>query len=132
MIVYQQEKEFSPEELERLFLSVDWESGRYPEKLARALANYTCVWSAREDGRLVGLIAALDDGVMTAYIHYVLVDPAAQGKGIGRELTRRVLEVYQEYLRVFLVADRAELAGFYGPFGFRLNDVKKPMYLERF
>ena len=39
MIVYQQEKEFSPEELERLFLSVDWESGRYPEKLARALAN---------------------------------------------------------------------------------------------
>ena len=35
-IQYKEEKEFTPGALEELFLSVGWESGNYPERLARA------------------------------------------------------------------------------------------------
>ena len=41
------------------------------------------------DGKtLVGLINVLDDGNMTAYIPFLLVDPAYQGKGIGKRLLK--------------------------------------------
>lgn len=46
MIEYKQTKEFTSAELERLFLSVNWESGRYPEKLVSAMRNSTKVISA--------------------------------------------------------------------------------------
>lgn len=132
MLTYQREKNFTPEELKNLFLAVGWESGNYPEKLLKAVANYGCVWSARDEGKLVGLIAAMDDGIMTAYIHYLLVEPAQQGKGIGRELTRLLLGDYRDYLRILLVADRADLVAFYGEFGFRTKEDKKAMFLDRF
>ena len=52
MIEYKKTKEFTSEELERLFLSVNWESGRYPEKLVSAMRNSTKVISAW-DGDMV-------------------------------------------------------------------------------
>ena len=66
MITYKETKVFKKEDLEKLFLSIQWESGRYPEKLQQALANYGAVFSAWDNERLVGLMAAMDDGVMTA------------------------------------------------------------------
>ena len=36
-IRYKDTKSFKAEDLERLFLSINWESGKYPEKLARAM-----------------------------------------------------------------------------------------------
>ena len=40
---------FKCEELERLFLSVEWSSGHYPDKLAIAMKNYETVYSAWDD-----------------------------------------------------------------------------------
>lgn len=45
-ITYKTTKTFTAEELQRLFLSVSWESGKYPEKLVRAMQNSTHVISA--------------------------------------------------------------------------------------
>ncbi len=45
-ITYQETKTFTPAALERLFLAVQWESGRFPEKLARAMQNSIHVISA--------------------------------------------------------------------------------------
>lgn len=42
-IEYSDMHEFAKEELERLFLSVGWSSGRYPEKLVVAMRNYETV-----------------------------------------------------------------------------------------
>ena len=103
-IEYKETKEFTAEELERLFLSVKWSSGAYPDRLVVALRNSDTVLSAWDGQRLVGLINVLDDSIMTAYIHYLLVDPEYQGHGIGRELTRRVLDRYKDYLRILLVS----------------------------
>ena len=81
VLSYTDTKEFSPAALEELFLSVQWESGRHPERLAEALLHYGTVFSAWDGGRLAGLIAAMDDGTMTAYVHYLLVHPLYQGCG---------------------------------------------------
>ncbi len=74
-LFYNDTREFSPEALEELFLSVQWESGNHPERLAKALRRYGAVFSAWDGSRLAGLIAAMDDGTMTAYVHYLLVHP---------------------------------------------------------
>ena len=54
--------------------------------------------------RLVGMLCAMDDGVMTAYIHYLLVAPEYQHCGIGRRLVEIAKERYADYLKIVLIA----------------------------
>jgi ribosomal protein S18 acetylase RimI-like enzyme len=103
-ITYKDIKTFSKEQLQDLFLSVEWSSGHYPEKLAIAMKNYGCVFTAWDHDKLIGLISTMDDGIMTAYIHYLLVHPEYQGKGIGKKLVQLTTEHYKDYLRVVLIA----------------------------
>ena len=127
-ITYKSGKDFTPEQMKALFLSVGWSSGQYPEKLVAAMKNYGSVFSAWEGHRLVGLISTMDDGVMTAYVHYLLVDPACQGQGIGRRLVEMVKEHYRDYLRIVLVAYDHGVE-FYKNCGFEPGESKVPMYI---
>lgn len=127
-IDYKATHTFNREELERLFLSVEWSSGHYPDKLVEAMKNYETVFSAWDGGRLVGMICAMDDGVMTAYVHYLLVDPAYQHHGIGRMLVEMAKEKYKDYLRIVLVAYTDGVA-FYESCGFSRSDHACPMYI---
>ena len=86
-IGYRDTKDLNENDLKDLFLSVNWSSGHYPEKLALAMKNSGSVFTAWDGDRLIGLINALDDGIMTAYIHYLLVDPDYQGKVSARSLS---------------------------------------------
>jgi len=115
-------------QLEDLFLSVEWSSGHYPDKLAVAMQNYETVYSAWDGDLLVGLISAMDDGIMTAYIHYLLVRPEYQGKGIGEQLIERTKEKYKDYLRIVLVAYDKE-CGFYEHCGFKKGEDETPMFI---
>ena len=45
-IEYKDIKEFDSKELERLFLSVEWSSGHFPDKLVVAMKNFGTVFSA--------------------------------------------------------------------------------------
>ena len=45
-IEYKDVHRFEREELQRLFLSVEWSSGRFPDKLVVAMQNYPPVFSA--------------------------------------------------------------------------------------
>ena len=95
-ITYKSIHDFSEEELKDLFLSVKWSSGHYPEKLVAAMKNYETVYSAWDGDRLIGLLSALDDGVMTAYVHYLLVNPEYQRLGIGKRLVELAKEKYKD------------------------------------
>ena len=88
-IEYKDIHEFEAKELERLFLSVEWSSGHFPDKLAIAMKNYETVYSAWDEDKLIGMICVMDDGIMNAYVHYLLVDPDYHGKTIGRTLVNR-------------------------------------------
>ena len=127
-VKYRDIKTFDEEDLKNLFLSVDWSSGHYPQKLVVAMKNSGSVFTAWDDNKLVGLINSFDDGVMTAYVHYLLVNPAYQGKGIGKELVRLISEKYKNYLRIVLVAYDKEI-GFYEQCGFEIGKEKTPMFI---
>lgn len=77
-IEYRQTRDFTEEDLRRLFLSVGWESGRYLKRLVTAMRNSTHVISVWDGDRLIGLVRALDDGATIAFLHYVLVDPSTR------------------------------------------------------
>lgn len=127
-IVYKDTHDFSCEQLEDLFLSVEWSSGHYPDKLVTAMKNFETVFSAWDGDRLVGMICAMDDGIMTAYVHYLLVNPEYQDKHIGRELVGMAKEKYSDYLRIVVVAYNEELA-FYEKCGFKKSDDSSPMFI---
>ena len=127
-IEYREIHDFDQDELQSLFLSVEWSSGHYPEKLVEAMKNYETVISAWDGERLVGLICAMDDGCMTAYIHYLLVRPEYQSTGIGRELVERAVAKYSDYLRIVLVAYNEE-TGFYEACGFKKAEDATPMFI---
>jgi GNAT superfamily N-acetyltransferase len=126
MIRYSMTKEFSAAELERLFLSVGWESGQFPDKLRIAMRNSDKVVSAWDGDRLIGLMNALSDGIMTAYFHYLLVDPEYQKRGIGKKLVERMLAEYRDYLRKTLIAYDKEIS-FYQYCGLEVGKGKTPM-----
>ena len=109
MITYKDIHEFRKEDLESLFLSVEWSSGHYPNKLVVAMRNFQTVYTAWDGDNLVGLICAMDDGIMTAYIHYLLVRPEYQDSGIGRRLVEMMKEHYKDYLRIAIIAYNEEL-----------------------
>ena len=128
MIEYRDTHEFTQEALQDLFLSVEWSSGHFPEKLQRAMKGFSSVDSAWDGDTLVGLISAMDDGVMTAYIHYLLVRPEYQGAGVGTALVERMKARYSDYLRIVLVAYDEEI-GFYEACGFEKADHASPMFI---
>ncbi len=127
-IIYKDIHDFSKEELEDLFLSVEWSSGHYPEKLVVAMKNFETVYSAWDGDKLIGMICAMDDGIMTAYVHYLLVNPDYHGNKIGRTLVEMVKEKYSDYLRIVLVAYNDEL-NFYEKCGFKREEKSSPMFI---
>ena len=128
MICYKDTHDFTAEELERLFLSVGWSSGHFPDKLAAAMRNFSTVYSAWDGGKLVGMICAMDDGVMNAYVHYLLVDPDHHGQTIGRTLVDKVKRKYTDYLRIAVIAYDEELS-FYERCGFVKSKDASPMFI---
>ena len=127
-ISYSDTHHFTPQSLERLFLSAAWSSGHYPEKLAVAMQNFKTVFSAWDGDKLVGMVCAMDDGIMSAYVHYLLVDPAYQGQTIGRTLVERIRQKYASYLRIAVIAYDEEMH-FYEQCGFRKADHASPMFI---
>ena len=127
-ITYKEIHEFTKEDLQELFLSVEWSSGHFPDKLQIAMRNFETVVSAWDGDKLVGMICAMDDGIMTAYVHYLLVRPDYQDKGIGRKLVSRVKEIYKDYLRIVVVGYDDEVQ-FYENCGFEKADDASPLFI---
>ena len=127
-IIYKDTHEFDKADLQELFLSVEWSSGHYPDKLVEAMKKFETVYTAWDGNKLVGLICAMDDGVMTAYVHYLLVNPAYHSRGIGKRLVEMIKKKYEDYLRIVLVAYDEEM-GFYEHCGFKKAEDSSPMFI---
>jgi ribosomal protein S18 acetylase RimI-like enzyme len=99
---------------------VGWSHPPSSETHLRLLANSTHVVLAvdGETGDVVGFITAVSDGVLAAYIPLLEVLPAYQGRGIGSELVRRMLEKLSGLYAVDLMCD-PELEPFYARFGMK-------------
>lgn len=130
-IKFKETQDFTPKELEELFLSVNWESGKYPEKLAAAMRNSPHVISAWHNNKLIGLIRSLDDGETIAFIHYLLVHPDYQKHHIGKELMNRLLSKYKDILYIKIIPSDPKTIAFYEKFGFKQYDNYSAMQISR-
>lgn len=119
-ITYTEEKKFTKEQVQALFLSVGWVSGEYPARLYKALKNSSTVITAWDGDRLTGLVRVLDDSEMVAYMHYVLVDPEYQGHGIAGKMIEMVKEKYKNYLYIEVMPEESRNAAFYEKHGFNI------------
>lgn len=128
-IEYKDIQDFTEKELERLFLSVEWSSGQYPDRLVTGMKNCQKVFSAWDGEKLIGLICAMDDGIMNAYIPYLLVDPEYQGKTVGRTLIDMVKDHYRDYLRIAIIVYNEQLR-FYEQCGFEKSDDTSSMFIK--
>lgn len=127
-IVYKDTHDFSEKDLQDLFLSVKWSSGSYPGKLVVAMRNFKTVFSAWDGQRLAGMVCAMDDGIMNAYVHYLLVNPDYHGQTIGRTLLQMIKDHYKDYLRVAVIAYDSEMH-FYEQCGFVKSADASPMFI---
>jgi ribosomal protein S18 acetylase RimI-like enzyme len=121
-IKYTEDKIFTMEQAERLFLSVGWVSGQYPERLYKALKHSSTVITAWDGKQLVGLVRLLDDSEMVAYMHYVLVNPEYHGRGIASKMIDLVKEKYKNYLYIEIMPEESKNAAFYQKHGFSIME----------
>jgi ribosomal protein S18 acetylase RimI-like enzyme len=110
-----------PGDLDGFF--VGWSSPPSPDRHLELLRGSAAVGLAREsdDGRIVGFVTAVGDGVLSAYIPLLEVLPDYQGRGIGSELVRRLLAALDGIYMIDVCCD-AELEPFYRRLGFRALD----------
>jgi ribosomal protein S18 acetylase RimI-like enzyme len=119
MIEYRDIHDVDLDQLEALFVTAGWNDRAYPrEKLAALVANSRFVSSAWDGARLVGFARAISDGVSNAYVTTVAVLPEWRGRGIGREVVRRLVEGEGKGRIRWVLHAREELHGFYALNGF--------------
>lgn len=93
---------------------VGWPSPPSPETHLRLLqqSDYVVLAVDTEQDRVVGFITAISDHVLSAYIPLLEVLPEYQGRGIGQELVRQMLDQLSGLYMVDLICD-PELQPFY-------------------
>ena len=96
---------------------VGWPSAPSPERHLAALRGSRHIVLARdtETGQIVGFVTAVGDGVLSAFLPLLEVLPEYQGRGIGSELVRRVIELVEHTYMVDVCCDE-ELVPFYERF----------------
>jgi len=92
------------------------------------MKNSDKVYSAWDEDKLIGLINALSDKAMTAYFHYLLVQPNYQKQGIGQKLVTHMLKEYKDYQRKVLISYDNQVE-FYKKCGFKIGEGASPMFV---
>ncbi|WP_276795451.1 hypothetical protein [Ruminococcus champanellensis] len=77
---YTFEKMPAAEQIQQLFVAVNWESAQYPQALVHGIANAQSLLTVWDDTQLAGLMTAISDGSMNVFFPYLLIDPKYQGQ----------------------------------------------------
>lgn len=106
-----------PAPLVRLFRSVGWDRrAENPERVRRMLARSRRTVAAWDGTELVGFAREHGDGVFTALISSVCVDPRWQGMGVAERVLTLLMDGRPE-VRIYLHAAPG-LESYYARFGF--------------
>ncbi len=117
MITYTDSTEdVTPAQLKGFFEG--WLDPPSPEVHLELLNKSDCIVLAKSgEGRIVGYVTALTDGVLTAYVSFIEVIPEFRGRGIGTELMKRLMQRFEKLYAIDLMCD-PEVAPFYENLGF--------------
>ncbi|MEW5925230.1 MAG: GNAT family N-acetyltransferase [Candidatus Zixiibacteriota bacterium] len=99
---------------------VGWPNPPTPDTLLEILHNSSHIVLAidNETGIVVGIITAVSDNVISAYIPLLEVLPEYQGRGIGGELMRLMMKKLEGLYMIDLICDKDKVA-FYEKFGLK-------------
>ena len=113
----EQEGRIADLEIEELRSSVGWDNNTGSFLiLSKKLYTYFC---ARKDGKLIGFIDILSDGIADAYLQDLMVHPNYQRKGIGTELVKRAIKFLQKNnIKCIQVTFNLDYENFFKKFGF--------------
>ena len=116
------------EQVRALYRALRWSSAEKPRELEQALRNSHSLITGWDGPRLVGLGNAISDGALVVYYPHMLVHPEYQGRGIGREIVRRLMARYAGFHQHILVADGGAI-DFYRKCGFVRAGHTEPMWV---
>jgi GNAT superfamily N-acetyltransferase len=82
------------EEIRQLVIDMGWgKRAQDPDRFRRMMEGASLTVVALEAGRVVGFARALFDNASNGYISMVAVTADRQGRGIGRALVKRLMDV---------------------------------------
>lgn len=90
MIVYNEIKPFTED-----YMALRKKVGFFDltiDQAHKSLNNAITVICAYDDGKLVGMGRLIGDGAVICYIQDLMVDPACQGKSVGKTLVKKLTE----------------------------------------
>lgn len=100
------------------WLLVDWSRRPSVEGRLRMLTSARSTILAWAGSELVGVVAAIGDGVAWLYVSLLEVHPDHRGRGIGSELMRHMLDRHRDIYAIDVSCDD-ELVPFYERLGMR-------------
>ncbi|MBB3699776.1 GNAT family N-acetyltransferase [Flammeovirga yaeyamensis] len=121
-------KDIPEDQIIKLYKANKWSAAEKPEQLHNALRNSHSLISAWEDDQLVGIGNAISDGYLVVYFPHLLVHPDHQGKGIGKKIVDKLLQIYKGFHMQMLTADK-EAEAFYQKVGFQKAGETIPMWI---
>ncbi|KKB10488.1 hypothetical protein VE25_17245 [Devosia geojensis] len=74
------------------------------ERVRRILTGSNMIVTARQDGKIVGVLRGISDGEWVCYVADLAVHPEHQGKGIGTGLLRKCKDLLGPGMGIVLVA----------------------------
>jgi ribosomal protein S18 acetylase RimI-like enzyme len=114
------ESKVTSKEIEDLRETVGWDSseGTYQEILNRHYTYYTV---RNENGKLIGYMSVLSDGISDAFLLDLVVHPQHQRKGIGRRIVKKAItDIKAAGIRCIQVTFNNNLESFYEKCGFHI------------
>jgi GNAT superfamily N-acetyltransferase len=127
-IDYRLTRELPAEDIVALYRANGWSSAEKPRELLAALADSHSVVTAWSGGHVIGIGNAISDGHLVVYYPHLLVHPTFQGRGVGTELMRQLMNKYSGFHQQMLVADGRAI-DFYRRCGFQRAGSTEPMWI---
>lgn len=104
------------DEMKATLIEDDFDNGRTPEQLRASFANSYVTCIAYADGRIIGTVRALSDGICNAYIVDVWTYSPHRRQGVARAMIAQLLADLPGQ-HVYLFTD--DVPEFYRRLGFR-------------
>lgn len=120
--LYKYETEIDKDKLVKLFTSVGWKTGEYPNRLYNAIKNSEYVMTIWDKDNLVGLISAITDGYINVFITYLLVHPKYQRLGLGTIMMNDFMKKFEGFGRRILTTE-LDKEEYYKKFGFNIDGI---------
>lgn len=117
---------YQAEEVLALYSSVGWTNyTRAPLMLQEAFNHSLKILAAYDDEQLIGIIRVVGDGYSVVFVQDLLIHPAYQRRGLGRQLLNAILTDYEAVYQLHLMTDDTEETKlFYEALGFQPVDLR--------